>query len=352
MMSRLMAIPVPHRRGLWIRKLRRRLNLILARNLIQVGISLLLLLKGWQFYQFVQHFETQGATPYVDRPASVEAFLPISALVSLKVWLFTGLFDPIHPAGLAIFIAVLIVSWLFGKAFCAWLCPIGALAEGLWRFGRRVFGRNLALPRLLDIPLRSVKYLLLLFFINSVVILMPVQASALFQASPYNKIADVKMLQFFLGLDQLTLGVILFFIAGSLFVQNFWCRYACPYGALLGLLAVESPFAISRDPALCTNCQLCTRACPNRIDVARAQSIITPECTSCLNCVVVCPRQDALTMRAIFGRRAINPRLFAAGLLVAFFGILAIAQITGHWQTSLTYPEFQALIPRAELFSH
>ena len=34
----------------------------------------------------------------------------------------------------------------------------------------------------------------------------------------------------------------------SVVTKNFWCRYLCPYGALMGLLSMLSPTRIVRDP--------------------------------------------------------------------------------------------------------
>ena len=45
---------------------------------------------------------------YVPKPPSVEAFLPISALMALKRFLFTGAWDPVHPAGLSILLLALL----------------------------------------------------------------------------------------------------------------------------------------------------------------------------------------------------------------------------------------------------
>ena len=69
-----------------------------------------------------------------------------------------------HPAGLFLLLAFLGISIAFRKAFCSWLCPVGTISEWLWQGGRAMFGRNFALPRWLDIPLRGLKYLLLAFF--------------------------------------------------------------------------------------------------------------------------------------------------------------------------------------------
>ncbi len=336
----------------WAVKLKRHLDLVLVRNLIQVSLSLFLLYEGWQFYRFVRHFETWGATPFVPRPAAVDAFLPVSALVSLKAWIGTGVFDRIHPAALVVLLAVIITSWVFPKAFCSWFCPIGTLSEGLWRLGKRLFGRNWQLPKFLDVPLRLVKYLFLFSFLSSAFFLMPVSGAVFFQASDYNKIADVKMLQFYLHLGEETLVVLLLLMAGSLFIRNFWCRYLCPYGALLGLFGMTSPLTIHRDADLCSGCQRCTRACPNRIDLARAESSISPECTSCYNCLAACPRPGALTVGPLWGQRRLSPRVVVTSLLVLFFGIILVAQLTGHWQSSLLYTDYQRLIPQAPHLGH
>ena len=66
----------------------------------------------------------------------------------------------------------------------------------------------------------------------------------------------------------LTVGFILAFLGAivigvivllSMFVQNFWCRYLCPYGALLGLVSLLSPVKIRRDKEACIDCGKCTR---------------------------------------------------------------------------------------------
>lgn len=333
-------------------QIRRHLNLTLVRNAIQVALALFIIFAGWRFSLFVQHFDTAGAIPLIERPASVEAFLPMSALVALRVWIQTGVFDPIHPAALVILLAVLVTAWLFPKAICAWFCPIGTLSEGLWRFGQRVFGRNINLPRVLDIPLRSLKYLLLVFALSAVFWSMSLQDALFFQKSDYNKIADVKMLQFYLNIGSGTIIVLLVLGVASIFIRNFWCRYLCPYGALLGLIGMASPLAITRQPDKCTQCLRCSKVCPNRIDVAHKVNIISPECSSCLACIASCPRSDALSIRAMVGQRRINTRAFVVSLLVIFFGILLVAQWAGLWQTALSYSDYLSLIPQAHFLTH
>lgn len=326
-------------------------SLLAVRNALQVLVCLVLAYSGWQFYLFVQHFETGGATPLYSRPSLVEGFLPIGGLVATKHLIVNGTFDTIHPAALVIFITIVAMSLLFKKAFCSWFCPAGTLFEWVWRLGRKVFGRNFTLPKPFDYALMSIKYLVLGFFIKAIVLDMDGAAVADFLQTPYNKVVDVKMLYFF---TKMGTGVAIFLVALlalSALVKNFWCRYLCPYGALLGLVSYFSPTAVTRDVEICTDCKMCARVCPNRIDVARETSVESPECTGCLACVDACPKEGALGLR-ILGRRPLSGWAFATMLVGLGLAVYILAKATGHWNTSLSYADWAWLIPRAESFRH
>ncbi len=166
------------------------------RSSVQYAFALLCLWIGVEFALFMSWGESGGQEAFFSRPPGVEGFLPISALISLKYWLQAGIINNIHPSGLFILIAIIGVSLVVKKAFCSWLCPVGTLSESLWMLGQKIFKRNWALPRWLDYPLRSLKYLLLFFFGWSIV-QMDIGALAGFIYSPYNKVADIKMYLFF-----------------------------------------------------------------------------------------------------------------------------------------------------------
>jgi len=88
-------------------------------------------------------------------------------------------------------------------------------------------------PRWLDGELRGLKYLLLGFFVF-VIAWMPAEALRDFMAGPYGMIADVKMLNLFRTIGVVGIAVLLWLVLLSALIQNFWCRYLCPYGALMG----------------------------------------------------------------------------------------------------------------------
>ena len=280
-------------------------------------------------------------------PAGAEGFLPISALLSLKLLLGAGRIHPAHPAGLFIFLAILAIGLLLKKGFCGWLCPVGTLSEALWKLGRRLIGRNLALPRGLDLPLRAVKYLLLAF-VAWAVWKMDGPMLAAFLDSPFNVSADVRMYLFFTRISGLALGVILVLAGLSLLVQNFWCRYLCPYGALLGLLSLASPVRIVRTQASCTDCRRCTRACPARIQVHRAGAVRSDECMACYRCVSACPVKDTLELRAP-GGAALPGWVFGLLVVGLFVAVTGLAMLSGHWDNRVSQEEYQQLIQMAEL---
>jgi Fe-S-cluster-containing hydrogenase component 2 len=139
---------------------------------------------------------------------------------------------------------------------------------------------------------------------------MSVEALAGFLSGPYGIIADVKMLNFFRHLGQTGAIVLAALTLFSLLVQNFWCRYLCPYGALVGLAALFSPARIRREPEPCIDCGKCAKACPAWLPVDRLVEIRSAECTACMECVAVCPAQGALQLSVLKGARySPGPRL-------------------------------------------
>jgi polyferredoxin len=322
----------------------------LLRHGVQVGFALLNVWIGIEFYRWVRFYETAGAAARVDRPAGVEGWLPIAALMNLKYWVVTWDVPEIHAAGMFLLVAFLGMSWLLRKAFCSWLCPIGTLSELLWEGGRAMFGRSLAPPRWLDLPLRSLKYILFGLFAY-VVLSMSAADLRAFLVSPYGLIADVKMLDFFRHMGRtsaITIGVLLL---ASLVVKNAWCRYLCPYGAMLGLVALISPTRIRRTASACIDCAKCAQACPSMLPVDRLASVRSAECTTCLLCITACPSRDALACSAA-GRFTVPSWAVAAGVLLIFTVAVAAARAAGHWDTLLPDDVLFHLIPRADTLAH
>ncbi len=322
------------------------------RLLVQWGFFAWLLYICARFAIFVRYFASGGATPFVPRPPGVEGFLPIGALVSLKYWLVSGDIHPLHPAALVIFLSVIVMSLLAKKSFCSWLCPVGTLSEAVAKGGKRIFRRNFVIWRPLDLTLRGLKYLLLLFFVKIIVIDMPAQALADFLDAPYWAASDVKMLYFFSHMSVATLMILALLTALSFLYVNFWCRYLCPYGALLGLASFLSPWKIRRRTEGCTGCGRCSTACPSSLPVHARAVVRSPECSGCLSCTSACPEEGVLCMTPPLRKEAPPFWVFPVFLLLLFFAGIGAGIVTGHWQGALGYGDYQRLIPMAPYLGH
>jgi polyferredoxin len=321
------------------------------RRAVQLGFLALNVWIGVEFVRFVHFYETAGRVGAANRPPGIEGWLPIASLMNLKIWIVGGYLPRVHPAGMFLLIAFLAISWLLRKSFCSWLCPVGTLSEYLWRLGRETFRKNWKLPRALDIVLRGAKYLLLGLFLYAIAG-MSVVALRGFLEGPYGLIADVKLLNFFRYLSlagEITLAAV---VLASVFIQNFWCRYLCPYGALLGIFSLSSPLRIRRNATLCIDCTKCAKECPSQLPVDRLIHIASAECTGCLECVAVCPAAGALQMSAAGTKRAVPAWAIAVAMTALFFGACAYARWSGHWQTDLPGRVYMDLVPRAAEFSH
>ena len=89
-------------------------------------------------------------------------------------------------------------------------------------------------------------------------------------------------------------------IVGLLWARRFWCRYICPFGAIMGLANRFSALRLMRTPQKCdpkTCKSACIRVCPMGVtSILRLQSIDSTDCIRCGDCVDACPNR-ALRLR-------------------------------------------------------
>jgi polyferredoxin len=322
------------------------------RLVVQIAFALLCVWIGIKFHFFVRFLDSGGAAAFVSRPPGVEGFLPISSLMSLYYFFLTGEIHAAHPAGLFILAAILIVSLVFGKVFCSWLCPVGLVSEALGDLGDKIFKRRLRLPVVLDWPLRMIKYLLLGFFVYVIFFVMTELALKTFLDSPYNLTADIKMYYFFAEITSFALAVIVGLVLLSLLIRGFWCRYLCPYGALLGILSLLSPQKIKRNPTSCIDCGKCAKVCPAFIKVDKANTVWSDECTSCMACVDSCPVANTLVVESLIARHRVSKRLVVFATVGIFVAITGAAMLTGHWQNSITTQQYIEQQPYVKGYGH
>ena len=169
---------------------------------------------------------------------------------------------------LVVFTLVTTVFW--GRVFCSSLCPFGALQDILERIVPRRWRRSL--PQWLHDRALWLKYVILAGLIAMAIAYAELSVFQYFE--PFGTL-------FYQSQSLLLWGILSVFVAGSIFVPRFYCRYACPLGASLGVLSIAAFWKIKRVPQ-CEVCKVCEKACPT--GAIRLQAIDFKECVRCDVC--------------------------------------------------------------------
>jgi polyferredoxin len=266
------------------------------RRIVQIAVA------GFIAFITIQHVVIGENGPVIT--ASPEAFCPFGGLETLYKFLSAGgtYVSHTHLSNVVLLVAVLAVALLLRSAFCGWICPLGFFQDLISNFSKFLQKRIPGLRRgiaslkkrgtqlaVLDRYLRYIKYLVLVWAIGG---------SAYFgymvfrDYDPWS--ALINIVEF-----SLTPGLIILVVTlvASFFIERPWCRYACPLGAMSGLLGKVSPIYLKREESACTSCKICTTACPMGLEVHTATTIKSVDCISCLECVGVCPRNGALEVK-------------------------------------------------------
>lgn len=234
-----------------------------------------------------------GGIPLIGS-ASTHAVCPFGGVVTLAQLFTDGTFvQKIHESSIVLMVAAFLAALLFGPAFCGWVCPFGSFQELIGKLGRKVTGKrfNRILPAGADRVLRYLRYLVL----GWVLYVTFVSGKLIFaDYDPY-----YALFNFWSGEVALSALVILgVVVILSLFVERPFCKYACPYGALLGIFNLFRIFGIKRKSATCIDCKACDRACPMNITVSGAGRVRDHQCISCMECSSeqACPVEATVIM--------------------------------------------------------
>lgn len=267
-----------------------------ARHIVQV------LIAGAVLFAAVRHQVEKGAGA-----ASVDALCPFGAVETLPTLLTSGNFiTKIHQSNIVLGLAVLVATLLVGNTFCGWICPFGALQDGItW------VRRTLRLPtwtpsKRVDAVLRYGRYVVL-----GLVLVMSFTTAKLWfgDYDPYVTLFSLHWI--FEPSTELivALVILVLVVVASVLVERAWCRYLCPLGGVFALLGHVSFLRIRRSEKTCSDCTLCDRPCPVGLDVSKAKPFVSTDCIGCMDCVAACPVKGALDVKApvfvgsIIGRR-------------------------------------------------
>ena len=169
---------------------------------------------------------------------------------------------------IVVFTVVTTVFW--GRVFCSSLCPFGALQDFIARILPRHFQKDL--PRAVHNAAIYIKYAVLAFLLLMAVAYGDLSLFQYFE--PFGTI-------FYFSQSVLLWVILCAFLAGSVFISRFYCRYACPLGAALGVVSLVSPFRIKR-VRQCIYCKVCEHSCPT--GAIHGPKIDFKECVRCDDC--------------------------------------------------------------------
>ncbi len=169
---------------------------------------------------------------------------PIGATQDMSLFLFNGDYS-IPLLTIFFFIAPLVFTLLFGRSFCAGVCPLGAVQD-------ITLIKPVKVPSWLEHSLRFLAYVYL-----ALAVWLAANGSS-FVICKYDPYVDIFRRN--ANMNILIMGGILLII--GFFVGRPYCRFLCPYGVILRQLSRLSRWRVKITPTGCNQCKLCEDACP------------------------------------------------------------------------------------------
>lgn len=280
---------------------------------------------------------------------SLHAVCPFGGVVTLYSVITQGtLLQKIHMSSIILMGLILISAILFGPVFCGWVCPLGSIQEWIGKLGKKIFPQkhNNFIPPKLDRVLRYLRILVLIW-----VVYITAKSGYLM----FSNIDPFQALFKFWTEDVTVLALVVLGVTlvASLFVTRPWCRYLCPYGALLGFFNKIRIFKITRNSNTCVQCGECDRCCPMRINVSDKGKVTDLQCISCYECTSErnCPIADTVNMQVgvtVADEKAGNNRykkitmkVISVFIILIIFGGIGIAMASNIWSTEYDRHFFQ-----------
>ena len=155
---------------------------------------------------------------------------------------------------LLLFLLPIVFALLFGRVFCAGVCPLGALQE-------LVNIKNFRLSRSVSVTLSVIPWVYLAFTI------LYAATRSQFLICRLDPFVGIFRLGGDLGM--ITFGAVLLLM--SVFIGRPFCQFLCPYGALLSVFSSLSWKQLEITEKGCINCALCGKSCP--VDAIRAPQV-------------------------------------------------------------------------------
>ena len=190
------------------------------------------------------------------------------------------------------------VTAFAGRFFCGWICAFGSFGDAIYGIRKLLIKKSFKMTQRTDAILKSLKYILLTFFIIFVWSLQLIAIPS--GSSPWDLFGMLLSFENPPSIKELTgswlaasilLGGI---IVCSAVIERFFCRYLCPLGAYFSIVSRFRPFAIKKEREHCGACSLCSKKCSVGLQLGKVDTIQSGECIQCMECVINCPSSNAI----------------------------------------------------------
>lgn len=295
-----------------------------------------------------------------------QAFLRLQFVPSLLLFIST-----LAAAALG-FLAILLLTFLFGRIYCSTLCPLGTLQDLFIDLSKKLSPRKKIFK--FKAPQNLLRFGILALAIVTGLSGFMLLVNLLDPYSAFGKMAHslawpplilannviAKILSsfdvFFLypvkwvGMNYLAVALALAWLLLLLYLSvrrgRLYCNTVCPVGALLGLVSRVSLFRITLDKSTCNSCGKCSSVCKAEcIDPVR-QSLDFSRCVGCLNCLSSCPENGVRFVPA-WKKESVKFESFDPQRREIFrnAGILALGAVSIRKDTLLSLEEKKEIIP-------
>ena len=249
-------------------------------------------------------------------------------------------------------VSVFVITLVFGRVYCSFLCPLGFLQDFFIALSRKVGWRK---KHSYQRPHNLLRYSILVLVIASAALgsmsllnlldpyslagRMITQFAQPFFVLIYNTaVSLLTNLNIYLFSKEtaslpltvllLTCGLFMLMLIFSAFYGRLYCNTLCPVGTLLGLIARISVCRFVIDRTRCNECVRCEGVCKSGCINPLTAAIDQSRCINCYNCLEDCPK-SALSYRPSWGKAAVDTwsparRSFIIGSVAAFGSGLVI----------------------------
>ena len=286
----------------------------------------------------------------------VNWFLQLDPLVAIATALTTHtLYRPLLWA-----LVTIVLTIIFGRFFCGWVCPFGTIHHFVGYLGnrRKKTAQKIQLNKYRKA--HRIKYFILIFFLFMAAfpsLAVTLQTGLLDPIPLVTRSFNLLLLPIidraanFVSLTDrfyegawLLLVIFLTAILLNLVIPRFYCRFICPLGALFAIISRFAIWRIGKKQSECSNCKLCDKSCEGACEPSG--SIRISECVLCFNCRDDC-KDDLLAYqtRPSLAGEITNPDVSRRGFVLSLAsGIFAVPSIKlsnrlgSNWQHTVIRP--------------